>query len=154
LKQLIGFVGRLRRHQARHQRNSDAHPFSSPPVYVLAEFLSTNFFAHQFWLLVHRDLFRALLRSQDPTASGSTVRPSITTNRSSSHSAQTRHGTLHRFLRAVRSRFIMNPEATSQEQSSFVPMLSNSSSSPSPIDFASAHPDTRIRIPIQHQHQH
>jgi len=38
--------------------------------YVLAEFLSTNFFAHQFWLSVHRDLLRALLRFQDPTASG------------------------------------------------------------------------------------
>jgi len=35
-------------------------------MYVLAEFLSTNFFAHQFWFSVHRDLLRALLRFQDP----------------------------------------------------------------------------------------
>ena len=36
-------------------------------TYVLAEFLSTNFFAHQFWLSVHSDLLRALLCFQDPT---------------------------------------------------------------------------------------
>ena len=43
------------------------------PMYVLAEFLSTNFFAHQFWLSPHRDILWALLRFQDPSASSFTV---------------------------------------------------------------------------------
>ena len=104
-------------------------------------------FLHSSILAFSASRLRALLRFQDPTASGSTIRPRITTNRFSSHSTQTRHGTLHQSLRAVRNRFIMNPKTTFQEQSSFVTTSSNSSSSPSPIDFASAHPNTRIRIP-------
>jgi len=113
------------------------------PMYVLAEFLSTNFFAHQFWLSPHRDILWALLRFQDPSASSFTVIGlHITTNRSSNHfMSRLRHGTLHQSLRAVRNQFIMNPKATSQEQSSFVPISFDLSSSASPIEFVAAHPD-------------
>ena len=120
------------------------HSFISPAsIYILTDFISHNFIAHRLWLSPHRDILWALLRFQDPSASSFTVIGlHITTNRSSNHfMSRLRHGTLHQSLRAVRNQFIMNPKATSQEQSSFVPMSFDLSSSASPIEFVAARPD-------------
>ena len=99
-----------------------------------------------FWLSLHRDLLRALLRFQNPSASDSTIRLHITTNRSSSHSrSKPRRSTLHQSLCAVRNRFIMNTKATLQAQPpSSLHLLTQAH--PSSIDFASAHPDTRTKL--------
>ena len=99
-----------------------------------------------FWLSPHRDLLRALLRFQNPSASDSTIRLHIAANRSSSHSrSKPRRSTLHQSLCAVRNRFIMNTRATLQVQPpSSLHLLTQAH--PSSIDFASAHPDTRTKL--------
>jgi len=104
-----------------------------------------------FWLSLHRDLLRSLLRFQNPSASDSPIRLHITANRSSSHSrGKPRHSTLHQSLCAVRNRYIMIHEYQGNfaVPASFVPSSLHllTQAHPSSIDFASAHPDTRTKL--------